>query len=314
MTQTRPPLIDPDRLPNRAMTDAETLLKRRTFAVERQAVLRLQAQYREAWRDIRDSMDVLPPTSSLWRNHVVATAEQRIGRLKDEVLATVERATKAALVGNYFGRVYALDVATGEDVRVNVPFLSRDILREDYYDDLIRDLLGDQWRSQYDVELDDLIVQIRRAIGTGMSNGEGMSAIQRRVRDAMGVETDRRKGFRANFNRVQVITRTTVQTVANQGALAAYKANSDILKGWSWLCARDERTCPACFGMDGKNFAFKSQQRPPPLHPNCRCTSVAWIKPDALEADTKAPARKSLRDWSRGYGMERELADFLGTK
>lgn len=308
-------LIDASRLPHRALRDGETYLKRKTFAVENAAVLRLQALYREAYRDLRDVLDAAPS-----RAQMTGAVNARVDRLRRDVLATVEQATKAALLGNYLGRLWLLDVATREDVRVHVPFLTADTLREDYYDDLIRDLLGREWRAQYDVELDDLVVGIRRAIGQSMMDGEGMAGIQRRVRAAMGVETDRRrgragsaerKGYRANFNRVQVMTRTVVQTVANNGTIAAYKANSDVLSGYEWLTANDEKVCPDCRGMDGKVFSFKSRVRPP-KHPNCRCTVIPVIKPDALE-DSNAKARVPLKQWAQGFGIDRELLDFLGT-
>lgn len=313
-------LISPDRLPHRAMREGELFLKRRTFAVERAAVLRLQALYRAAFNDIRAVMLDSAGQGTTWRAPVEQYAAQRVGYLKRDVLATVEGAAKAALVGNYYGRLWLLDMATPEDVRINTPLLMPpDTLQEDYYDSLIRDLLGKQWRAQYDVELDDLTLGIRRAIGTGLQNGEGMDAIQRRVRDSMGVPTDRRKGrvgsaerrgYRANFNRVQAMTRTVVQTVANNGTIAAYRANSDILSGAEWLTANDEAVCPICSGLNGKVFPLKSNFRPP-AHYSCRCTIIPVIKADALDDSGKAP-RVPFKAWASGWGMERELADFLG--
>lgn len=312
-------LISPDRLPHTTLRAGETLLKRRTFAVERSAVLSLREHYREAYRALRDAMDMQPTPTTQWRAEFGLYAHGVVERLRRKVLATVEQSARAALVGNYYGRLWLLDMATRDDVRINVRPLSADLLQEDYYDDLIRDLLGRQWREQYDLELDDLLMDIRRAIGTGMANGEDMASIQRRVRSAMGVETDRRrgkegsaerKGYRANFNRTQVLTRTVVQTVANRGAVAAYKANSDILSGYEWLTARDERVCADCRGMDGKVFSMRSR-RTPPLHPQCRCTVIPVIKPDAME-DGKAPPRRTLAAWAQGFGLDRELAGFLG--
>lgn len=333
MTQTRreglrsQPLIDPVRLPHGALRSAETTLKRRTFAVENAAVLRLQALYRAAYRDLRDALDAQPVHRVAGRALLVQIAVQRIERLKRAALDAIEASARAALVGGYYGRLWLLDMATQPDVRVNVPPLTEytlddGALREDLYDTLIRDLLGKGWRAQFEVELDDLVVGVRRALGGGLIDGEGMGDIARRVRDAMGVETDRRRGkagsaerrgYRANFNRVQSLTRTVVQTVATQGALAAYRANTDILSGYEWLTTKDERACPDCRSRDGTVYAFKSRVRPP-LHPNCRCTVIPVIKSGALD-DTggKAP-RRSLRAWVQGYGMDTELAAFLAPR
>lgn len=322
MTRTTD-LIDAARIPHNALRVGETVLKRRTFAVEDAAVRSLQALYLSAYRDLRDVMDAQAVSvgTVTGRATLIHAATQRVERLKRDVLALVERYAKAALVGNYYGRLWLLDVATRDDVRVNLVPLTSNALREDLYSDLIRELLGDEWRAQYALELDDLTLAIRRAIGGGLLDGDSMDAISRRVRDAMGVQTDRRrgrigsaerKGYRANFNRVQSLTRTVVQTVGNRGAVAAYRANSDILDGYEWLTAKDERVCPDCLGMDGRVFSFKSRKLPP-KHPQCRCTCIPVIKPDALERPTAAP-RRTLAQWARGYGMDKELADFLVPK
>lgn len=310
MTQTRLPLIDAARLPHNAMRSAETYIKRRVFAVENDAVLKLQALYLGAQRDIRDAMEATPVQSAGWRGGMTDYAAQRVGKLRNDVLAQVETSAKAAMVGGYYSRLWLLDMATPEDKQINLVPLTPQDFREDMYDDMIRDLLGKDWRAQYNLELDDLTLRIRRAIGTGMTDGEGMAGIQRRVRDAIGVQTDRRKGYRANFSRVQAITRTVVQTVANKGAVAAYRANADILSGYEWLTAHDERVCPECLAMDGKVFPLKSERRPP-LHPNCRCTVIPVIAKDALDDGANRP-RLSFDDWKRGIGMDRELADFTG--
>lgn len=316
-----PDLIDPARLPHAALRSAETTLKRRTYAVENDAVLRLLSHYRAASRALRDFMDTQSTTSTQWRSNVVAFAGMVVADLKRAVLATVEQSARAALLGNYYGRLWLLDVSTGEDMRISVPPLTVNGLQEDYYDDLIRDLLGKQWRDQYALEMDDLNLRIRRAIGTGLVDGEGMQAIQRRVRDAIGVTTDRRsgqvgsaerKGYRANFNRVQALTRTVVQSVANKGAVSAYRANPDVLSGYEILVTNDERTCPQCSGLNGKRLKLDSNFRPP-FHPNCRCTVIPVIKPDALTDSNEMP-RETLQQWSQGAGMDKELADFLGVK
>lgn len=320
MTQTSA-LIDPARLPHTALRTGELYLKRQVFRIEHAAVLALQALYKQAFSDIRGYLLDSAEAGGTWRPNVESYAAGRVARLKNDVLTLVERSARAALVGGYYGRLWLIDMATPADMRVNLPPLMPDMLREDIYDQMIRALLGKEWRAQYELELDDLVLGIRRAIGTGLVNGEGMDAIARRVRDAMGITTDRRRGafgsttragYKANFNRVQAITRTLVQQTANAGALSAYKANADILKGWTWLCAHDERTCPQCLAMDGKFFTFKSRMMPP-LHPMCRCTMIPEIRADALE-HADAPMRQTMSQWAQHFGMERVLADFLVPK
>lgn len=318
MPNLKKPLVSAARVPHTAVRTAEGYLQQQARTVEDAAVRRLQALYRAAYQDIRDTLDGMDGDPTAWRGRVEQSARRRIDLLRQDVQAAVEQSARAALLGSYYGRLWLLDTATPADQPIRLQTLSTDVLREDIYDSLIRDLLGEQWRAQFDVEMDDLLLSIRRAVGAGMLQNESMDAIAKRVRAAMGVETDRRKGrlgsverkgYRSNFNRVQVMTRTVVNTVTNDGALRAYKANKDFLSGYQWLTAEDERVCPVCSPLDGKQFALKGRFRPP-IHPQCRCTIIPVVKQDVLDDPTKA-LRIPFRQWVRQHGVEQEVNAFL---
>lgn len=334
MIQTRKPeLITVERLPHTALRTGETYLKRQMFKIENATVLREQALYLAAYRDLRTHAQELADsyglhkldggrTSQTWRDAFLTLSAGRVKRLTDDVMQVVLQSISAALAGGYYGRLWLLDMATKDSVQIKMPMLrASDILHgmtEDVYSDLIQSLLGKQWRAQFETELDDLTIEIRRAIGQGVINGEGIDDVMRRVASSMGVSTDRRRGmvgsaerrgYRANFNRVQVITRTVINQMSNAGAIDAYRANSDILSGYEWLTAEDERVCPECEALDHQVFSFHSKEQPP-AHPNCRCTVIPVIKEDALEHPHAAP-RRTLEKWANGYGMDKELADFL---
>ena len=328
-------LIADGRMSTEAMRTAEEYLERQIFRVEDAAVTALLARYRETYDALRsfanaraDDLDIRvlgsDAPSRIWRDAVLDAAQQAISRLSSAIEAVATRYGAAALKGGYFGRLWLLDVTTAMNIPVNMDVTLAGMsestrLREDYYSSLITDLLGKQWRDQYALELDDLVLQIRRSIGRGIINGEGVPDVMRRVRDAMGVVTDRRRGavgsatragYRANFNRVQTLTRTVVNDLSNRGAVSAYRANRDILQGYEILVAHDERTCDICRPLDGKRFGMKSNFRPP-FHPNCRCSVIPWLKDDVLEPNSDARPRQSFKAWTQSFGMERELADFL---
>lgn len=326
-------LIEPQRLPHTTLRAGETLLKRAMFNVEQGAVERAEALYREAYYDLRttagamaDSAGVVKlnkgSTARQWNSAFMTYVEQRLHTLLQAVTDATRQATATALTGSYYGRLWLLDMATPENVQINIPRLQGaqilDALREDEYSDMIRELLGAEWRADYGLEMDSLVLEIRRALGQGMVNGEGVGAVMRRVAGSMGVTIDRRRGgigtperrgYRANFNRVQVITRTVINRMSNAGAISAYKANADVLSGYEWLTARDERVCVDCAAMDGKTFTFKSL-RQPPLHPNCRCTVIPIIRGKAL-GDPNDDPRQSFPQWAKEHGMDAELARFL---
>lgn len=333
-----PELVSAERVGHEAMRTAEVYLKRQTFRVENAAVVALLAQYRETYDTLRsfayvraDELDLRAlnndvPTR-MWRDAMLDATQQLIDRLRVNTDSLFTRYGAAALKGGYFGRLWLMDVSTARDVSVKMDATLAGMsesaaLREDYYSSLITDLLGKQWRDQYALELDDLVLQIRRAIGNGILNGEGVPDVMRRVRDAMGVVTDRRRGavgsatragYRANFNRVQVMTRTVINDLSNRGAVSAYRANRDILEGYEILVAQDERTCDICRPLDGKRFGMKSNFRPP-FHPSCRCSVIPWLKDGVLEPNSDARPRQSFKAWTQSFDMERELADFLVPK
>ena len=134
------------------------------------------------------------------------------------------------------------------------------------------------------------------------------------VADAMGVSTDRRKGVanRANYNRVQTITRTWFNTAQNVGAYDAYSANQDILSGAEWLTCRDERVCAICSGLDGKVWSFDDPAREqPPAHPNCRCNIIPVIDPSWLLPDLSRPPGNTFAEFVAALYLEHLLRDFL---
>ena len=87
------------------------------------------------------------------------------------------------------------------------------------------------------------------------------------------------------------ITRTAVQTVANQARQTWIDANRNAFKGQQWVATLDTRTCPVCGPLDGRWWAYGDEagaegtvaQMPSvPRHPACRCVTVPV--PYSLEA------------------------------
>ena len=264
--------------------------------------------------------------SRRWRDAFVGVVREQATALTNATAASGLRATVAAWYAGYYLKLYQLDMVTRADVRIDVkPPDAGEIARqtiqqmkEDVYDEIITTLLGREWRDLYAMELDDVVLRIRRAIGRGMSDGLGILDIMRIVRNELGIDTDRRRGtagsavragYRANFNRIQAITRTVVNQASNNGAIAAYRANRDIVVGYQWLAARDERTCPTCRSLNGTTYRLQDTYRPP-AHPNCRCTVIPILDVDMTIPDTGAP-RSTYGDWLQEVGAMPYLTDFF---
>jgi len=117
---------------------------------------------------------------------------------------------------------------------------------------------------------------IKQQIAVGIVTGDSIAKIGEKIG---GVITDpeefRRAGktvFRTAQNRVEVITRTETLRAYGQGRNKFY--NQVGVRRVVWVTAGDERTCPECGPLDGKEFPI-DQAPPIPKHPMCRCLVYA---------------------------------------
>lgn len=117
----------------------------------------------------------------------------------------------------------------------------------------LRDLLDDLGPDASRRVRDELI----RGVGTGRNPRE----TARRIRDALD----------GNRKRAELIARTEQLRASRSASVASYDANQDIVAGWIWHSALDERTCLSCVTMHGTFFpsseVFAS-------HPACRCSPI----------------------------------------
>ena len=112
-------------------------------------------------------------------------------------------------------------------------------------------------------------------------------------------------------NRGRTLARTEINYLCNQSALDVYKA-CDIDK-YEFLATLDIRTSDICRGMDGtvhKVSQAKIGVNLPPMHPNCRSTTIPHFEDDdtldrIAKDDTgnniKVPRRMSQADWVSKY-------------
>jgi SPP1 gp7 family putative phage head morphogenesis protein len=71
------------------------------------------------------------------------------------------------------------------------------------------------------------------------------------------------------------IVRTETMRAVNTAVMDGYRR--DEIEYVEWLAALDEKICERCGELDGKVFSIDNAP-PAPLHPNCRCTLLAYIQ------------------------------------
>lgn len=105
--------------------------------------------------------------------------------------------------------------------------------------------------------------QIRQAINVGVLRGEGYPGLVRRVEDGFGM---------ARQDAV-TLCRTFVSAANNQARDMVYQANRDVVRGWKWMTAGDNRVCPICLALHGREFKL-GEGPETPIHPRCRCVKL----------------------------------------
>ena len=133
-------------------------------------------------------------------------------------------------------------------------------------------VLAEHWKT---VE-SRMVGELNRQIKIGLAQGQTTDQIVRRVRGTASRKF--RDGvFGATRRQTKATVRTAVQHTANASRDALYKANEDIVKKVQFVATLDGNTCPQCAGLDATEWGIYDGPRPP-MHYQCRCTSVPVLK------------------------------------
>jgi SPP1 gp7 family putative phage head morphogenesis protein len=324
------PFIEPDHKLPYALRVGESLIRRRLYALEDETVAQQWYMYKAAYADIRNRAYDLAQEAGIttlensgavlrWRRSLELYTRSVATMLTDRIAWHSLKAAGNLYLLGYYGRAWALDVTTAPTVQVTIPqpsnrLITRAVLHpgisEDYDPDRqIYDLLGAEWRANYADQIDDMVRRIRGTLNTGISQRLDVRLLMQNVADVMGVNISRNEGFKANFSRVQALTRTYVMSASNEGALDLYRQNASLVSGVEFLAANDGRVCRMCARLSGTVWALDSDEivRPPSMtHVNCRCTLI----PRVIEGEPDAP-RMTWKDWVLSAGLGWLLGDEL---
>jgi len=160
------------------------------------------------------------------------------------------------------------------------------------------------------------INQVNTVVQQGFAQGKTIQEMSLEIR---GTKQQKFKnGVMAKINRDnRAIVRTAIQHVASVARTQTMLENSDVVKGYEWVSTLDSRTTETCRSLDGREFQIGKGPLPP-IHVNCRSTTVAVLDErfDFLDKDAKrpavgeekigqVPADKTYYDW-----LKTQSADF----
>lgn len=129
------------------------------------------------------------------------------------------------------------------------------------------------------------------------------------------------KELNVSQNRGRTLARTEINNICNQADLAVYRAAG--IEKYQFVATLDLRTSEICRSMDNTVHEV-SQVRTginfPPLHPNCRSTTVAYhedlqglerIAKDSEGKNIRVPRSMSQEEWIKKYVPEEDRDKLL---
>lgn len=130
---------------------------------------------------------------------------------------------------------------------------------------------------------------LRQNLTVGLIRGEDLDRMASRIHKRMGVAS----------SAARRLVRTETAYIFEEATKEAYTASG--IEWYEYLATLDSRTSEACQELDGKHFKVKdavSGKNYPPMHPNCRSTTVCWF-PD--EEKKKAATTRDAKDGNGKY-------------
>lgn len=111
--------------------------------------------------------------------------------------------------------------------------------------------------------------KLKKSIITGLIRGESVEQMRKRVQERMDVSA----------SNVRRLVRTESAHIYEQSTLDAYEECG--ITEYQYLATLDRRTSKICQELDGKVFSVRDAKpgiNYPPMHPNCRSTTVAYTE------------------------------------
>lgn len=165
--------------------------------------------------------------------------------------------------------------------------------------------------------------ELRSNLVTGLITGENLDKMAARIHKRMDV----------TYSAAKTLVRTETAYIYERSTMAGY--NECGIEWYEFLATLDYTTSEICQEMDGKHFKVKDAvpgKNFPPMHPNCRSTTVCWFPEETAKKSKttrvakngngkyyEVPADMTYKEW-RGrhkdktpflsYGEKRALSQY----
>lgn len=93
-----------------------------------------------------------------------------------------------------------------------------------------------------------------------------------------------KKNYGTAYHNCERLARTECNHISNEATYQSYKDNG--ISKYQFLATLDNRTSEICQSLDNKVFELKEKEvgvNYPPMHPNCRSTTIPYFEPDSID-------------------------------
>lgn len=164
---------------------------------------------------------------------------------------------------------------------------------------------GQSFSDRIWTEKDKLLINLNNILAQNIARGSGLNAIIKSITSLTNT----------TYYNASRLARSELNRVCGLANYDAYQ-ETDLVEEYEFVAVLDNRTSEICASMDGKRFP-KKEYAPgitaPPMHPNCRSTTVAVIGSNAgtrIAKDEdgkyiKIDANTKYYDWAKQYCPEK---------
>ena len=170
---------------------------------------------------------------------------------------------KETLKRSYYSNIY--NIAKGFDVGIDFSLLPENAIKKV----LSESWLGSNYSKRIWNNNEQFIERVQQTIEDGITGGHSISRMADRLEEYVKVPNQGQRYI------VERLARSETAHFMAQGQLMSYEEVG--IEKYQYVAALSERTCDTCGGLDGETFDVKDA-RPgdnyPPMHANCRCTTI----------------------------------------
>ena len=134
--------------------------------------------------------------------------------------------------------------------------------------------LGENYSDRIWKDKGKLIDDINNIFLQGIARGQNPSVMAKEIS----------KKYGTSFYNAERLCITESAHITESATMETYRQHG--VDEIEFVATLDEHTCPICGELDGKHYPRKEAVTGgnyPPVHPNCRCTTVAYFEPDEID-------------------------------